>query len=180
MALEPGRATIAAAALALVLALAAAALAWSRPRLGEHRPLGVGAAASGALRIDDSRGEGAILRAPALQPGGSVTGNLTIENLGAPASLVLSRRNLSERLGAGGGSLAGALRLRIRDLTVGAGALVYQGTLVAMPALNLGFLPTGAQRRYRFVARLPDPGFVDNGLMGARVRFDYRWQLRRQ
>lgn len=49
-----------------------------------------------------------------------------------------------------------------------------------MPTLRLGFLPSGAQRRYRFVARLPEPGFVDDGLMGARVRFDYRWQLRRQ
>jgi hypothetical protein len=178
--MHPGHATVVAAALALTLALAAAALAWSEPQVGDNRPLGVRTSATGALRIADSRGEAAILEAPALRTGGRVEGSVTIENLGAPASLELSRRGLTERLGAGGASLAGALRLRIRDLTVGAGALVYRGSLVTMPTLRLGFLATGAQRRYRFVARLPEPGFVDNGLMGARVRFDYRWRLRRQ
>jgi hypothetical protein len=178
--MRPGRATLVAAALALTLALAAAALAWSEPRLGDNRPLGVKAAATGALRIADSRGEAAILEAPALRPGGRVAGSLTIENLGAPARLELSRSHLTERLGAGGASLAGVLRLRIRDLTVGAGTLLYRGGLATMPTVRLGFLATGAQRRYRFVARLPEPGFVDDGLMGARVRFDYRWRLRRQ
>jgi hypothetical protein len=178
--MHPGRATVVAAALALTLALAAAALAWSEPQLGDNRPLGVAVSASGALRIADSRGEAALLEAPALRPGGAVAGSLTIQNLGAPASLALSRRQLTERLGPGGASLAAALRLRIRNLGVGAGTLVYGGALVAMPTLHLGFLPTGAQRRYRFAVRLPDPGFVDNGLMGTRVRFDYHWRLRRQ
>ncbi len=178
--MRPGPATVVVAALALTLALAAGALAWSQQQLGDNRPLGVSSAATGALRIADSRGEAAILAARPLRPGGSVAGNLTIENLGPPASLELSRRQLTERLGAGGASLAGALQLRIRDLTLGAGALVYRGALVAMPTLHLGFLATGAQRRYRFVARLPEPGFIDNGLMGARVRFDYRWRLRRR
>jgi hypothetical protein len=49
-----------------------------------------------------------------------------------------------------------------------------------MRTLRLGLLATGAERRYRFVASLPEPGFVDNSLMGARVRFDYRWRLRGQ
>lgn len=180
MLVRPGGATVAAAALALILALAAAALAWSQPRLGENRPLGIAATADGALRISDSRGERAVLEATGLPPGGAAVGSVRVENQGAPASLVLSRRQLAERLGAGGASLAGALRMRIRDVTTGAGRPVYSGNLTAMPNLNLGILPTGAERRYRFVARLPDPGFVDNGLMGARVRFDFRWQLRRQ
>jgi len=177
---QPGRRTVIAAALAQLLVLVVAALAWSQPRLGENRPLGVGAAAGGALRIADSRGGAAILEAPALRPGGKVAGSLTIENLGPPAGLELSRSHLSERLGAAGASLAAALRLRVHDLSDGAGKLVYQGALIAMPTLHLGNLPTGAQRRYRLVARLPEPGLVDNGLMGARVRFDYRWHLRRQ
>lgn len=177
--MQPARATVVAAALALILALAATALAWSQPQVGENRPVEVEASATGALHIADSRGEAAILRAPALRPGGAVAGALTIENLGAPAHLALSRRDLVETPGPGGASLAAALRLRIRDLSVGAGTLVYRGALTAMPALRLGFLPTGAQRRYRFVASLPEPGLVDNGLMGSRVRFDYHWQLRR-
>jgi hypothetical protein len=177
--MQPARATLVAAALALALALMAAALAWSQPRVGDNRSLGVAASATGALHIADSRGEAAILKAPALRPGGAIAGALTIENLGAPARLALSRRHLVETSGSGGASLAAALRLRVRDLTVGAGTLVYRGALAAMPTLPLGFLPTGAQRRYRFVASLPEPGLVDNGLMGSRVRFDYRWQLRR-
>jgi len=176
----PGRATVAAAVLALVLALAAAALAQTQPRLAENQPLELGAAATGAMRIADSRGEGAILRARALPPGGSVTGTLTIENLGAPGRLEFSRRQLVEAPGFSGASLAGALRLSVRELAVGAQPLVYRGLLTAMPTLRLGLLPAGAERRYRFVARLPEPGFVDNSLMGSRLRFDYRWRLRGQ
>ena len=176
----PGRTTVLAVAVMLTLSLVAAALAWSQPQLADNRPLGVGAAAGGALRIADSRGEAAILEAPALAPGAAVSGNLTIENLGAPASLELSRGHLTERLGTGGASLARVLRLRIRDLTDGTGKFVYRGALAAMPTLHLGFLPAGESRRYRFVARLPELGLVDNSLMGARVSFDYRWRLRRQ
>ncbi|HET7508353.1 MAG TPA: hypothetical protein VFJ53_08355 [Solirubrobacterales bacterium] len=176
----PGRVTVAAAVLALVLALAAAALARSGPRLAEHRPLDVGASAGGALEIADSRGEAAILRAPALRPGGSVVGSLAITNLGAAARLELSRVHLVNTPGAGGASLGAALRLNIREIAVGSQPLVYSGLLTAMPTLHLGLLPAGAERRYRFVARLPEPGFVDNGLMGSRLRFDYRWRLRGQ
>jgi hypothetical protein len=175
---QPGRATVAAAVLALCPFLAAAALARSGPRLAENQPVEVNASAGGALRISDSRGEAAILRAPALAPGGSVAGTLTIGNLGAPAGLELSRDRLAGTPGAGGASLAAALRLRIRELTLGSRTLVYDGPLWAMPTLHLGPLPAGAERRYRFVVSLPEPGFVDNGLMWARVRFDYRWRLR--
>jgi hypothetical protein len=180
MALRPAGATVVAAALTLTLALVAAALAWSEPRLEDARPLGGEASATGALRIADSRGEAAILRAPALAPSGSVVGSLTIHNLGAAAHLTLSRSHLVETPGSGEGSLAEILRLRIRDLTAGSRALVYHGPLASMPALHLGQLPPGASRRYRFAAFWPELGLVDNSLMGSRVRFDYRWQLRRQ
>jgi len=132
------------------------------------------------MRIADSRGEKAILHAAALAPGASVAGTVKIENLGPDGRLVLSRASLLETPAAGGVELAPALRLHIRSVTDGRDPVVYAGPLAAMPTLHLGRLPTGESRRYRFVARLPDPGLVDDGLMGARVRFDYRWQLRRQ
>jgi hypothetical protein len=176
---RPGRATAVAAGLALTLALAAAALAWSEPKLGSGRPASVGASATGALRIANSRGEAAVLKAPNLAPGASVVGSLTIHNLGAAAHLVLLRRHLVETLGPAGASLAAALRLRIRELTAGSRTPVYHGALAAMPTLRLGRLPAGASRRFRFVAFLPGPGFVDNGLMGSQIRFDYRWRLSR-
>jgi hypothetical protein len=177
MLLRPGGATVVAAGLALTLALVAAALAWSQPRqgIGGGTPLGI--AAGGAMRIADSRAERAILETPALAPGGSAVGKVTIDNLGADGRLVLSRSHLVETPGAGGKTLETVLRLRIRDLTAGQGAVVYSGAIAAMPALHLGPLPAGQSRRYRFVARLPEPGLVDNSLMGAGVRFDYRWHL---
>jgi hypothetical protein len=180
MLLRPGGKTAVAAGFVMALALAAAALAWSQPRqgIGGRMPLGV--AAEGAMRIADSRGGKAILEPPPLAPGAAAVGKVTIDNLGAGGRLVLSRPRLVEAPGAGGIALGPLLRLRIRDLTPGREALVFSGTLAAMPALELGRLPAGESRRYRFVAKLPEPGLVDNSLMGARVRFDYRWHLRRQ
>jgi hypothetical protein len=176
--MRPGRTTVLAAALALTLALVAAALAWSEPRqgIGGRMPLGI--SAGGAMRIADSRGEGAILRAPALAPGAAVVGTVKIENLGDAGQLVLTRPRLLEIPAGGGAALTAALRLRIRNVTEGGGQLVYAGGLAAMPTLHLGPLPAAEDRRYRFVVSLPEPGLVDNSLMGRRVRFDYRWHLR--
>lgn len=180
MPVRPGGTTVVAAALALTLALMAAAIAWSQPRrgIGGRKPLGI--SADGAMRIADSRGERAILEAPALAPGGTAVGKVTIDNRGGDGRLVLSRTHLLETPGEGGTMLGSVLRLRIRDLTAGQEVIIYSGLLEAMPTLHLGPLPSGESRRYGFVARLPEPGFVDNSLMGARVRFDYRWHLRRQ
>jgi len=175
---RPGGATVVVAALALTLALAAAALAWGGRRQGLSGREGLKASAAGALRIADSRGEAAILSAAALSPGAAVVGKLTIRNRGAAARLLLSRRHLVEVPGAGGTSLAKALRLQIRDATPGTREVVYSGALGSMPTLHLGLLPAGAWRRYRFLARLPEPSFVDNSLAGSQVRFDYRWRLK--
>src|SRR4051794_41309794 len=93
---RPGRATVAAAIAVLALALLAAGLAWSQPRraIGGRAPLGI--AAAGALRIADSRGEAAILHAPALAPGAAVTGTVRIDSRGVGGRLVLSRPRLLE------------------------------------------------------------------------------------
>jgi hypothetical protein len=174
----PSRATITAAGFVLALALVATALAGVGPR--ERRALGgeVEISAAGAMRIEDSRGERAILRVPALAPGARAVGKVAIRSHGDPAYLVLSRRRLVEAPGVGGATLGEALWLTIRDITAGARMVVYSGPLAAMPPLHLGLLPADTWRHFRFDARLPAPGFVDVGLMGAQVRFDYRWQLR--
>jgi hypothetical protein len=176
----PSQATIAAAGFVLALSLVATALAGSMPRRapvhgGDTR---ISAAATGAMRIEDSRGGGAILKAPALAPGARVAGKLTISNRGEVGYLVLSRRHLVGTPGAGGATLGDALKLTIRNVTAGAGGVVYSGPLAAMPPLHLGLLPPEAKRRYRFAVVLPEPGFVDLALMGSQVRFDYRWQLK--
>ncbi len=174
----PSQATIAMAGFVLALSLVATALAGEVPK---HRDVHGGKlriAATGAMRIEDSRRGAAILKAPALAPGARVAGKVTIRSLGEPGYLMLSRRHLVGTPGAGDASLADALRLTLRNVTTGARTVVYSGPLAAMPPLRLGLLPPEAKRRYRFAAVLPDPGFVDLTLMGSRVRFDYRWQLK--
>jgi hypothetical protein len=180
MGARPGGATVVGAALVLMLALAVAALGASQPRLDQGRSTEVRVSADGALRIADSRGEAAILRAPALAPGGTTVGGLTIQNLGPSARLVLSRDRLVETPGLGGASLVEALRLRIRLVDGGAGRTMYAGPLASMPTLRLGLLAADESRHYRFLAFLPEPGLLDNSLMGSRLRFDYRWHLTRQ
>lgn len=174
---EPTRATLVAAWLVLALTLATAALARVQPEWA-YGGREVAFATSGALRIEDSRRGAAVFDVAALAPGEAVVGRVTIANQGDPGYLVLSRQRTIERPGLGGLSLAQALRLTIRNLNPNTHPVVYSGALAAMPPLNLGPLGKTGERRYRFVAYLPEPGLPDNDLMGARVRFDFRWRIR--
>lgn len=173
----PSRATIVAACLAWALALASAAVAWVAPNPKQGGEGKLNLSASGAMSVDNSRAEAAILKTPALAPGGRAVGKVTIRNNGDQGYLVLSRRNLVEKPGADGTSVGDVLELTVRSIAAEAEPVVYSGRLTAMPALRLGRVPPAAKRRFRFVARLPEPGRVDNALMGSKVRFDYRWRL---
>ena len=130
--------TILATTLVLALALATSALAWISPNPSQSRGGGLNVAAGGAMRIEDSRAGGAILRAPALAPGTPLVGKVTIRNQGDPGYLVLSRRRLAETPGAGAATLGDRLRLTVRSLAAGSRTLVYSGPLSAMPPLRLG------------------------------------------
>jgi hypothetical protein len=174
---QPSRATLVAACLVLALTLTTAALGRTQPEW-TFDGRGVAFATSGALRIEDSRRGAAVLEAAALAPGEAVVGKVTIANQGDPGYLVLSRQRTTERPGLGGLSLGQALRLTIRNLNRDSHPLVYSGALAAMPPLNLGPLGKTGERRYRFVALLAEPGLLDNDLMGARVRFDFRWRIK--
>jgi hypothetical protein len=176
---RPSRATIAAACLALALALATTALAWMSPDPRKVHDGKLGISAGGAMSIEDSRDEAAILTALALAPGHAALGTVTIRNHGDDGYLVLSLRKLAEVPGANGASLRDALALRIRDMGAPRHPLVYAGPLATMPPLRLGLVRSAARRRYRFVASLPEPGFVDDSLIGAGARFDFRWRLNR-
>jgi hypothetical protein len=172
----PGRATIAAACVVWALALATTALAWMSPdpkRDGGKLDI----SATGTMSIDNSRAEAAILKVPALAPGTPALGTVTIRSHGKPGNLVLSRQHLVETNAADGAALGAVLRLTIREMDAGRGTLVYSGPLATMPPLHLGLLSPAAKRRFRFAALLPEPGRVDNALVGARLRFDYRWKL---
>jgi hypothetical protein len=172
----PGRATIAIACAAWALALATTAPAWMSPSPKRDDGGKLDISATGAMSVDNSREEAAILKEPALAPGTPTVGTVAIRSHGKPGYLVLSRQHLLETPAAGGEAMGDALRLTIRDLD--AGRVVYSGLLTAMPPLHLGLLRPAAKRSFRFVALLPEPGRVDNAPMGAGLRLDYRWQLR--
>jgi hypothetical protein len=160
----------------LLLALGAMAFAWALSGLGSASAKPLLAKASGAMRIAASNGNGAILSASDLAPGGSVSGSVTIRNRGSsPAALKLAALNLQE----GGGPLARALLLTVRDQTGGSAGIVYAGTLAGLHAVRAGALAPGERRHYGFVATLPSsgPSLADSALAGAWARVDFRWTL---
>ena len=113
-----------------------------------------------------------------MRPGDEISGTLTLGNTGDKAGrLLLSRVNLVESPGLGGGRLSDVLTLRVEDITSGAPADVVIGTLRGMQNVLLRDLPGGATRTYRFVVGFPDggPGGADNAYQGGSVRMDYEW-----
>jgi Ca2+-binding RTX toxin-like protein len=160
----------------MLLALGIVALAWALSGLGRASAKPLEAKAHGAMRIAASNANGAILSASDLAPGGSVSGTVTIGNRGSrPAALKLAALNLQE----GGGPLAGALLLTVRDQSRHSEGIVYTGTLAGLHSVRAGALAPGERRRYGFVATLPgSPAtLTDSALAGAWARVDFRWSL---
>lgn len=141
------RAGLGAAALVALAWLATTALA------GERRAELGRLAASGAISLSNSRDGAAILQAGGFWPGASVSGSVTLQNTGDAAGLLaLDRTGLQETTGRGGGLFSQALPLRIQDAS---GADAYVGALSALAHLDLGALPAGAARTYRFTLSFP-------------------------
>jgi hypothetical protein len=164
-------------AVACLLALAAAvALA----RVGAAPDAQAAAiAAGGDFQISSSREGQPIFAAGAIGPGDSARGTVEIADTGSvPVALTLSRGELLDSPGLGGGLLSGALTLRVTDLTDPSLPVpVYAGPLDSMPDQAAGRLEPGASRTYEFVARLPagGAGIDQNAVQGASVSVAYSW-----
>ncbi len=157
-------------ALFVVALVAVAAVALAVTGEAETRPAKL--RAEGAVAITDSRGGGAIFTAPALGPGGSTRGRVSIRNTGSlPAGIALSQTGLEDVPGPSGGRLSDGLRLTVRDLS--AGQTVYSGPLSTMPSRDAGFLLPGWSRVYELTASLPRS--AGNAFQGATARVRYRW-----
>ncbi|MBS1879768.1 MAG: hypothetical protein JST31_09660, partial [Actinobacteria bacterium] len=151
--------------------LAALAAAVALARVGEEPPARASAvAASGDFSISNSREGLPIFAAGGIVPGGSARGTVTIADTGSvPAQLTLSRHDLLDSPGLGGGLLSAALELTVTDVTAPAAPLaVYSGPLASMPAQPAGRVDPGAARTYEFVATLPAGG-GQNAVQGASV-----------
>jgi spore coat-associated protein N len=138
---------------------------------------------TGTILVTDSLAGQSVLNVSLMKPGGSTSGNVTIENGGnVPARFTLAKANLADTPASP--ALSAKLTIQIQDLgdpscTSGcpAAVTVYSGTLGSMGALPLGTFAAGATHQYRFTVTFPNGGSdgADNAYGGASTRVDYTW-----
>lgn len=142
---------------------------------GEPGARAAAVAAAGSFEVSNSRDGLPVFAAANLGPGGSARGTIEIADTGSvPVEVTLSRQDLEDTPGLGGGLLSGALTLTVTDVSAPAAPLpVYSGPLAAMPDRPAGRLEPGASRTYEFVGTLPAGD--QNALQGASVSVAYSW-----
>lgn len=158
----------------LVLAAATATAAVvAMPDDGAH--VGV-LAAEGGLELSNSHEDAAIFTATEIGPGDSTSGTVEIAASGGAAELTLTRGELTDTPGLGGGHLSAQLQLLI--LEPSAGATVYSGPLATMPPQQLGRLEPGTPRGFEFVATLPEDGATvsQNSVQEASTSVAFAWE----
>lgn len=167
------------AMLTALVGLAALSAAVALARVGGAPPARAAAVAvGGSFEISNSEDGMPIFAAAGIGPGDSARGTVAIADTGSvPVQLTLSRHDLLDSPGAGGGLLSGALVLTVTDVTDPAAPVaIYAGPLDSMPDRYAGRLEPGASRRYEFVATLPAGGGADqNAVQGASVAVAYSW-----
>jgi hypothetical protein len=172
-------ATVAVLAALLVGAATLRAVGWKATGAPQ-----VHAAATGSMALTSSAQEGAIFTLDEIGPGDTGAGEVTIANSGTlPGTLTLASADLDDARGRYGGRLSERLQLQLLELGADAPAEVYSGGLAAMPELQLGDVPVGSSRTYRFRVTMLDGGapaspFVDDNLFQrATATIAYEWTL---
>ena len=168
--------SVATATLALMTA-AWAATADGPLAVGERtEPLAVAAAATGPLVANDHDGV-AILTAPAMAPGATATGEVTISNAGDAAGAFSLAASAPADAGGPVGRLSAILVLRVSDVTGSTPVAVYAGSLAAFRGAALGTLAAGAARRYRFEVSYPAgrTAAMDDPYQGASTSLALSW-----
>lgn len=163
------------AALAAVTLLALAALAAG---VASQRAQAEPAAtfASGAAQVGNSKAGSAILGG-ALGPGDSLSGSVTISNVGsASGAFSLQLSHLTDTPGAGGGSFSRQLDLAVDDVTNPAAPLaIYRGKLNSLNPTTLGSFGSGESHTYRFVVSWPPSGAADASFYGSSMSVEFDW-----
>lgn len=151
----------------LAMALGAVALAFGAP--GRDAAGARLTAATGAVRISNSKEGQAVFGADALRPGASTAGDVRIGNDGNVRAIVtLTGTRVAE---AGAVSLANTLQLNVFDVT--RGNILYSGPAASFATVTVGALAVGESRVVRFTATLPRT--ADNSLQGASTTLGLRW-----
>jgi hypothetical protein len=160
------------AVLFAVLALAGIVAAARSPR-ADAQPSAI--RTSGGM-VANSKNGSAILSG-SLGPGDSLSGTVTIGNVGNSAGdFTLSMSHLRDSPGPGGGSFAGRLVLSVDDVTNPAAPVrVYAGALGALPSTDLGSFDRLAARTYLFTVSWPDGGAADSSYAGSTLSVQFDW-----
>ena len=160
-------------------ALASAALALFSIVAAAHshdaRAQAAALSSSGDVQVANSRNGSAILSG-GLGPGDSLTGTVTIENIGSGAGdFVLGLSHLIDAPGPGGGFFSRQLDLAVDDVTLpSAPVAVYQGPLNSLNPTSLGTFEAGASHTYRVVVSWPASA-VDSSMYGSSMSVQIDW-----
>ena len=112
-----------------------------------------------------------VIAASGLMPGVSNTGSLRLTDGGnVPGRFTLSASGLTDTPDAP--RLSDALTLTVEDVT-GTATNLYQGSVSAFSAVDLGTIAPGAARSYRFTLAYP-AGTADAALQGAAMTLGLR------
>src|SRR4051812_16292838 len=117
------------------------------PRARTAEPLAVAAAATGPLVANDHDGS-AVLTAPAMAPGATAAGQVTISNAGGAAGRFSVAAAAPADAGGPAGGLSSLLVLTVSDATGATPVVLYAGKLAGFRGLALGTFATGGARRY--------------------------------
>lgn len=122
-------------------------------------------------------GTAPALEAKGMAPGQTIRGGFVISNDGRAAGrFTLGAGPLVDKPGAGGGSLAQALRLVVTDVTDQAAPRdVYRGAVAGLRALDLGSFAAGAVRAYRFTVSFPREQAVGSTFAGSSLSVALDW-----
>jgi spore coat-associated protein N len=131
--------------------------------------------ASGDVQVANSRNGSAILSG-ALGPGDSLTGTVTISNIGsAPGNFTLGLSGLTDTPGPAGGFFSRELDLSVVDVSVPAAPVaVFSGRLNSLNPTDLGSFAPGAAHTYRFVVSWA-AGASDVTMYGSSMTVQFNW-----
>src|SRR3954469_22277199 len=139
-------------------------------------PLAVAAAATGPLVANDHDGS-AVLTAPAMAPGATAAGQVTISNAGGAAGRFSVAAAAPADAGGPAGGLSSLLVLTVSDATGATPVVLYAGKLAGFRGLALGTFATGGARRYRFEVAYPAgrTAAMDDPYQGASTSLGLSW-----
>jgi hypothetical protein len=165
------RARVKAFLLAALALCAVVAAAQSNDASAQAAALG----ANGDVEVVNSHNGSAVLSG-VLGPGGSLTGTVTISNIGqgtGPFTLALS--HLTDTPGTGGGFLSRQLDLDVEEVTLPlAPVTVFHGKLNSLNPTALGSFKPGALHIYRFAVSWVD-GAADQQFAGSSMSVQFDW-----